>query len=347
MPFLDEVKIYVRSGRGGRGCISFRREKFRPKGGPDGGDGGRGGDVVIEASSQIQSLLDYSYKKRFQAGPGRHGEGNDRHGADGDDLVLKVPVGTLVRDAQSGEILADLTYAGQRVVVAKGGHGGKGNARFATPTRQAPRFSTPPGAGEERWIHLELKIMADVGLVGLPNAGKSSLLAMVSCACPKVASYPFTTLNPHLGVVESGDGERLVMADLPGLVEGAHRGVGLGLRFLKHLERTRLLLYVLDLDPARGSGPLEDFETLRHEIRMYQPSLLQRPYLVALNKVDLPGAAARAREIRNVLLEESIGCVEISALTGQGVGQLLEEIFLRLKNLSSEQAEVTERGFRD
>jgi GTP-binding protein len=344
MPFLDEAKIHVRSGAGGRGCISFRREKFRPKGGPDGGDGGRGGDVVIEASSQVQSLLDYSYKKHFQAGSGKHGEGNDRHGADGEDLVLRVPVGTLVRDAQSGEVLADLTHAGQRVVVAKGGHGGKGNARFATPTRQAPRFSTPPGTGEERWVLLELKLMADVGLVGLPNVGKSSLLARVSSARPKIASYPFTTLNPHLGVVELGDEERMVMADLPGLVEGAHKGVGLGLRFLRHVERTRLLLYVLDLDPNRERGPVEEFQILRHEVQMYQPSLLQRPCLVALNKVDLPGASLRAREIHKLLSKESISCYQISALTGQGVEELLGEIFMRLKNMPVEKGEEREGG---
>lgn len=347
MPFLDEAKIHVRSGRGGRGCISFRREKFRPKGGPDGGDGGRGGDIVIEASPQVQSLLDYSFKKQFKARPGRHGEGNDRHGADGEDLVLRVPVGTLVRDAQSGEVLADLTCAGQRVVVAKGGRGGKGNARFATSTRQVPRFSLPPGEGEERWVLLELKIMADVGLVGLPNVGKSSLLARVSSARPKVASYSFTTLNPHLGVVESQEGERMVMADLPGLVEGAHRGVGLGLKFLKHVERTRLLLYVLDLDPARETKPLEDFQMLLHEVGMYQPGLLQRPCLVALNKADLPGARSRAGEIRDVLGKESIGCYEVSALTGEGVQELIGEIFKKLKNMPPEKGEATKGGLRD
>ncbi len=302
---------------------------------------------MIEASSQVQILLDYSYKRQYQASPGRHGEGNDRHGADGEDLVLRVPVGTLVRDAETGELLADLTRAGQRVVVARGGHGGKGNARFATSTRQAPRFSTPPGTGQERWILLELKLLADVGLVGLPNAGKSSLLARISSARPKVAPYAFTTLNPHLGVVESGDGERMVVADLPGLVEGAHRGVGLGLRFLRHAERTRLLLYVLDLDPSRKSRAVEDLQVLRHEVGMYQPCLLQRPFLVALNKVDLPGARLRAEEARHVLRKDSISCHEISAITGEGLEGLLQELFARLKQLPPRQGGNTEGGLMD
>ncbi len=299
---------------------------------------------MIEASLHVQTLLDYSYKRHFQASSGRHGEGNERHGADGEDLVLRVPVGTVVRDLGSGRVLADLTFAGQRVVVAKGGHGGKGNARFATPTRQAPRFSTPAGYGEERWILLELKILADVGLVGLPNAGKSSLLARISSARPKVAPYPFTTLNPNLGVVESPDGERMVMADLPGLVEGAHRGIGLGLRFLRHVERTRLLLYVLDLDPQREKGPVEDLNILRQELQMYQPELLHRPFLVALNKADLPGARLRALQLRNMLGQDSLKCFEVSALTGEGLEDLLRELFSRLKDLPSGQANSMQGG---
>lgn len=299
---------------------------------------------MIEASLHVQTLLDYSYKRHFQASSGRHGEGNERHGADGEDLVLRVPVGTVVRELESGRVLADLTFAGQRVVVAKGGHGGKGNARFATPTRQAPRFSTPPGEGEEHWILLELKILADVGLVGLPNAGKSSLLARISSARPKVAPYPFTTLNPNLGVVESPDGERMVVADLPGLVEGAHRGVGLGLRFLRHVERTRLLLYVLDLDPQREKGPLEDLNILRQELEMYQPELLHRPFLVALNKADLPGARLRALQLRNLLGQDSLKCFDVSALTGEGLDDLLRELFSRLKDLPSGQANSVQGG---
>jgi len=337
MPFLDEARVHVRSGRGGRGCISFRREKFRPRGGPDGGDGGRGGDVVIEASLDLQNLLDFSYKKQFRAGHGGHGKGNDQHGADGHDLVLKVPVGTLVRDADSGEILGDLIAPGQRVVVARGGHGGKGNARFATSTRQAPRFSTPPGPGQERWILLELKLMADVGLVGLPNAGKSSLLARVSSARPKVAPYPFTTLHPNLGVVESAEGERMVLADLPGLVEGAHLGVGLGLRFLRHVERTRVLLYVLELDPQPGKDPIMDLRTLRDEMERYQPALVRRPGLVALNKVDLPGARALANKAVEVLGSQGISCHVVSALTGEGVGELLGELFSMLRAMTESQ----------
>lgn len=328
MAFIDEATIFVRSGRGGRGCVSFRREKFKPKGGPDGGDGGKGGDVILEASSHVHTLADFVYKKHFLAPNGEHGQGNERHGADGEDLVLRVPVGTVVRDAETGEILGDLTKEGQRIVVARGGRGGKGNARFATPTRRAPRFSTPPGPGEERWILLELKLLADVGLVGLPNAGKSSLISRISQARPRIAPYPFTTLHPHLGVVDSKDGQkRLVVADLPGLVEGAHKGVGLGLRFLRHIERTRILVYVIELDPSKGVDILRDVEVLEGEIKSYQPALLLRPSLVALNKVDLPGARDLGKKAQELLSQKGVRSFLVSALTGEGVDQLLEALF--------------------
>jgi GTP-binding protein len=327
MLFVDEARISVRSGRGGRGCVSFRREKYRPRGGPDGGDGGRGGDVILEASASVQSLLDFSYPRQHRARNGTHGQGSDRHGGNGEDLVLRVPLGTMVSDADTRERLGDLVREGQRLVVARGGRGGRGNARFATPTRQAPRFSTEPGDGEDRRLLLELKVLAEVGLIGFPNAGKSSLLARLSAARPRIAPYPFTTLTPQLGVLVSPQGDRVVLADVPGLMAGAHAGVGLGLRFLRHVERTRLLLHVLDLDPSNGREPLEDLKVLEGEIRQYDADLLRRPKMVALNKVDLPGALERAVQARGPLERAGIEVYPVSALTGQGVGELAAALF--------------------
>lgn len=327
MPFVDEAKIYVRSGRGGKGCVSFRREKYRPKGGPDGGDGGKGGDVVLEASLDLESLLDFSYRKHFQASNGGHGRGKEQHGPDAPDLILKVPLGTLVKDASSEEVLGDLTQAGQRSIVARGGRGGKGNARFATPTRQAPRFATPPEGGEERWLLLELKVLADVGLIGFPNAGKSTLLTRLSAARPKIAPYPFTTLNPHLGVLESAEGDRIVVADIPGLVKGAHRGVGLGVRFLRHVDRTLLLLHVLDMDPNSGQDPLNGFRLLQKEMASFDNHLLQKPRLICLNKMDLPGASERLERVRVGLESLGMEAYPISALTGEGLDALKDALF--------------------
>jgi GTP-binding protein len=327
MAFVDEAKIYVRSGRGGKGCVSFRRERSRPKGGPDGGDGGRGGDVILEASEDVHSLIDYAFKRHFQAKNGQHGSSNKRHGRNAPPLVLKLPVGTIVRDAESGEVLGDLSQAGQRLLVAKGGEGGKGNARFATSTRQAPRFSTPPGEGEERWISLELKLIADVGLIGLPNAGKSTLLRRLTAARPRVAPFPFTTLSPHLGVLEDEEGDvRVTLADIPGLIEGAHQGAGLGLKFLRHVYRTRLFLFVLELDPSRDSSPIEDIQVLTNEIRQYDPSMADRPKMVALNKVDLEGARKLAIRWRGELEEKGLPTYVISALTGEGLDELKEAL---------------------
>jgi GTP-binding protein len=276
----------------------------------------------------MNSLIDFSFRHHLRAGHGQHGRGKDKRGRDADDLVLKVPLGTLVREESTGDLLGDLTLDGQRLVLARGGRGGKGNARFATSTRQAPRFSTPPGEGEERWLLLELKSLADVGLVGFPNAGKSSLLSRLSAARPRVASYPFTTLTPHLGVLESPDGERIVVADIPGLVEGAHRGAGLGLRFLRHIDRTHLLLYVLDLDPDLGRDPRADLGALEEEIRQYQPSLIERPKLVVLNKVDLPGARERGQEVKGEAEARGIGVYFTSAVTGEGLQELAEGLIL-------------------
>lgn len=287
--------------------------------------------MVLVATSQRQSLVAFSRRRRFVAEDGGHGRGKNQHGRDAPELIIEVPLGTLVRDASTGDLLGDLTAEGQRLVVARGGHGGKGNARFATPTRQAPRFSTPPGSGEERWILLELKLLADVGIIGLPNAGKSTLLSRLSAARPKIAPYPFTTLAPYPGVLHSMDGDYITVADIPGLVEGAHRGVGLGIRFLRHVERTRLLLYVLDLDPSNGRDPLEDLRTLQAELSQYSGRLARKPGIIALNKIDLPGSMERAGQVRKALEGEGFEVLAISALTGEGIGELRSRLLLAVR----------------
>ena len=282
MKFLDEAKVYIRSGDGGNGCVAFRREKFIEFGGPSGGNGGRGGDVVVEAVDGLNTLIDYRYAQHFKAQPGVGGMGKDRHGAGGADVVLKVPVGTQVIDEDKETMLADLTKVGERVVLAKGGTGGFGNAHFKTSTNRAPRNANPGQPGEERWIWLRLKLIADAGLVGLPNAGKSTFLAAVSAARPKIADYPFTTLNPQLGVVES-DGREFVLADIPGLIEGAHEGSGLGDRFLGHIERCRVLLHLVD---GTGEHTGKDYKTVRAELEAYGQGLEDKPEIVALTKID-------------------------------------------------------------
>lgn len=315
--FVDQATIYVKAGDGGAGCVSFRREKFVPKGGPDGGDGGRGGNVVLRADEGLSTLLDFQYRRVFRARRGGHGEGGNRAGRSAPDLVIPVPVGTVVKDASTGEVLADLTSHGQVAVVARGGRGGRGNARFATPTRRAPRHAEPGQKGEERTLVLELRVLADAGLVGKPNAGKSTLLARLSAARPKIAEYPFTTLHPNLGVVSLGPGQSFVLADLPGLVRGAHQGAGLGHRFLRHASRTKVLAYVLDA--AFSSDPLEDLETLRTELAAYDPSLVERARLVALNKVDLPDGRRRAEALRDLLAGRGYLVLLTSGITGEGM----------------------------
>ncbi len=295
--------------------------------------------MLLEVSPHVHSLLDFSYPRHFQAPSGEHGRGKDQHGRKAEDLILRVPPGTWVRDASTREVLGDLTQVGERLVVAQGGQGGKGNARFATATRQAPRFSLPPGDGEEKWILLELKLLADVGLVGLPNAGKSTLLSRLSCARPQIAPYPFTTLRPHLGVLESEDGERLILADIPGLVEGAHRGVGLGLRFLRHVERTRMFLHILDMDPSEGRDPLEDFRVLKEEMGQYDAGLLEKPELVALNKMDLPGAGARSARVKRRLKAKGLQVFPVSGLTGEGIEELGKALLAAHRALSGEPQE--------
>src|SRR5947209_3790055 len=293
--FVDEIDIFVKSGDGGAGCVSFRREKYVPRGGPDGGDGGDGGSVWLEADPALTTLLDYHYKRHYHAERGQHGEGSNRHGASGSDLVLRVPLGTVVADRDTGERLGDLTAAGQRILTVRGARGGRGNARFATSTNRAPRRADLGRPGAERWLHLELKLLADVGVIGFPNAGKSTLVSRRSAAQPKIADYPFTTLAPTLGIVRVDADRTFVIADLPGLIQGAAEGKGLGHQFLRHTERTRLLLHVLDLDPQTGRDPLEDFEIINDELRRYSVELAGRPQIVVANKADIPEAEERRR----------------------------------------------------
>ena len=330
---VDEAVIEVQGGDGGNGVISFRREKYVPHGGPDGGDGGRGGHVYLEADPRLYTLLDFRYHRHFRAGRGEHGSGGRKKGADGEDVVVRVPVGTVVYDADTGELLADLASPGARVRVARGGRGGRGNARFASPTRQAPRIAEAGDPGERRRLRLELRLLADVGLVGPPNAGKSSLLAISTNARPKIAPYPFTTLAPNLGLVRLGPEESFVMADIPGLIEGAHRGVGLGHAFLRHVRRTRLLIIVVDASAQEGLDPLEAVETTRRELELYDPELARRPAVVAANKMDLPEARARWESLRVTLAERGLEAYPISAATGEGVKELLARAFAILRSL--------------
>ncbi len=328
MRFVDEAIIEVAAGDGGNGCVSFLRERFRPWGGPDGGDGGRGGSVILQATTRVTTLSDHSYLRHFRAQKGGHGLGVNKNGRAGEDKLVLVPVGTEVYDEETGELLADLTNDGQEVVVARGGRGGKGNAHFATSTNQAPRMAQPGEEGQRFTLRLELKLLAEVGLVGLPNAGKSSLITASSAAHPKVADYPFTTLTPNLGVVQLKDRAPFTMADVPGLVAGAHQGAGLGLRFLKHVERTRLFLYVVDLS---GEDPGRDLWTVREELLAYDPALAQRGAMVAANKMDLPEAQENLPGFRQAASDLGLEVWPISAKEGQGVAELLAALADRLE----------------
>ena len=320
--FVDEVEIQVKAGDGGRGCVSFRREKYVPRGGPNGGDGGRGGSVIIEADENLGTLLDFRYRRHYTAPRGGHGEGSDRHGASGEDRVLRVPVGTTVRDRETGLVLGDLTHHGERLEIARGGRGGRGNARFATSTHQAPRRADPGEAGEERALRLELRLLADVGVVGFPNAGKSTLVSRLSAARPKIADYPFTTLVPALGLVRLDEERSFVIADVPGLIPGAAEGKGLGLRFLRHLERTRFLVHLLDLDPTTGRDPVDDWRTIQAELETYSPELAARPQLIAANKTDLDGATPRLARVVAFGRRRKLPVIPIAARTGQGLDAL-------------------------
>jgi GTP-binding protein len=324
MKFLDQAKVYVRSGDGGGGAVSFRREKFIPFGGPDGGDGGRGGDVWIEASEGLNTLIDYRYQQHFKAGTGTHGMGKNRAGPAGEDVVLKVPVGTEVLDEDKETLIADLAQAGDRILLARGGNGGFGNSHFKGPINQAPRFAMPGQVGEERWIWLRLKLIADVGLVGLPNAGKSTFLAATSAARPKIADYPFTTLTPNLGVVEITSQERFVLADIPGLIEGASEGAGIGTRFLGHVERTAVLIHLVDATLEDVAGA---WRTIRSELQAYGEGLADKPEILALNKVD--ALDPETRKARAKALKKAAGKTPllVSGVSGEGVTELLRAAF--------------------
>ena len=322
MKFTDTAEIFVRAGRGGNGALSFRREKFVPKGGPDGGDGGKGGDVILEAVGGIVTLADFEYDRRFQAGHAGHGEGAHRSGLGGKDLVINVPCGTLVKDAATGKILADLVVPGQKFIAAKGGKGGRGNSHFASSSRRAPKFAEKGDAGEERSLTLELKLIADVGLAGFPNAGKSSILSAISGAHPKIAGYPFTTLSPNLGVLAVDDAQ-IVIADMPGLIEGAHEGKGLGLQFLRHVERTRIIVHVIDLSQP---DPAETFRALLNEFHEYGEGLDKRPCLVVGNKTDLPETQQNSAALRAEAEKLSFPYLAVSALTGDGIPELIHAI---------------------
>jgi GTPase len=324
--FIDEAKIFVKAGEGGRGCMSFRREKFVPKGGPDGGDGGKGGDIVLQADRNLRTLLDFRYKQRYTAERGEHGRGKDQTGRDGSDCILRVPVGTIVCSVESGEVLADLTMHEQRFVAARGGRGGRGNTRFKSPTNQAPRHAEPGELGEARWLTLELKLLADVGLIGLPNAGKSTLLARISAARPKIAPYPFTTLSPQLGIVRLRDNHSCVVADIPGLIEGAHEGKGLGHQFLRHIERTRLLVHLVDMTVPSENDPLSNFEMVTRELQAYAWALAQKRQLVVATKMDIPSAKEAWERFQPAIIAHGFRVIALSAVTGEGIGTLLDEM---------------------
>lgn len=320
MKFIDEATIVVQSGDGGRGCVSFRRERFIPKGGPDGGDGGKGGDVVLRTTPSKRTLYHLQYKKHYKAKNGSPGQGSRKTGRGGADLVLDVPCGTLVADADSGELLHDLVAPHQQIVVARGGRGGQGNARFKTSVRRTPRFAQPGEPGQTRMLKLELKLLADVGIIGLPNAGKSTLISVLSSAQPKIANYPFTTLTPNLGVVQTQRDEPIVVADIPGLIEGAHEGAGLGIRFLRHVERTRMLVHLIDAGALDPNDLLAAYRTVNTELECYSGALAQKPQLVVLNKLDVPEAAPLAAQFRQALPNQEI--LAISATTHSGLGEL-------------------------
>ena len=331
MRFVDETKLWIQSGDGGRGCVSFRREKFVPRGGPDGGNGGKGGDVILIASNKHPTLVDLALQQHYRAKRGQHGKGKLQHGKNGPDLEIFVPVGTVIRDAETNSILKDLVQKGERFIVARGGRGGRGNTSFKSSTNQAPRVAQDGEKGEDKWLKLELKLLADVGIIGLPNAGKSTLISQMSSAHPKIADYPFTTLTPNLGVVQSENFDNFVVADIPGLIKGAHQGSGLGLKFLKHIERTNLLVFLLDVSHLEGDDPGKEYQIILSELKNYNTSLLKKPRIIALNKLDLLSSQGLPAEIARYFEQFKIPFVSLSALTGKGIDTLVTLIKHSLK----------------
>ncbi|HMK44597.1 MAG TPA: GTPase ObgE [Dissulfurispiraceae bacterium] len=343
MRFVDYIKIFVRSGDGGKGCVSFRREKFVPKGGPDGGDGGRGGHVIVRSTPELNTLLDLRYHREYKAERGEHGKGSNRSGRDADDKVILVPVGTVVRDADADELLGDLDHADATVIVAKGGRGGQGNQHFATARRQTPRFAQPGEAGEERWLVLELKLLADVGLIGLPNAGKSTLISVISAARPKIADYPFTTLVPNLGVVKLADFRSFVVADIPGLIEGAHSGAGLGFQFLRHIERTTLLLHLVDVSAMADEDAVGTFEKINNELVLYNSALKSKRMVVAATKLDAAGDRKKFESLKEHCKKKKMPFFGISAATGEGVRDLVAYLSVQVEEARNESSRHQDR----
>ncbi|MBI5049993.1 MAG: GTPase ObgE [Nitrospirae bacterium] len=333
MQFVDRVKIYVKAGDGGRGCVSFRREKYVPRGGPNGGDGGRGGHIIFRASKDINTLLDIKYQQHYRAEKGQHGMGKDMHGKNGKDMFIPVPVGTLVKDALTEEILTDLVKEGQEFLAVKGGRGGLGNTHFKAPTRQAPKFAQPGEHGEERTLNLELKLLADVGLIGLPNAGKSTLISVVSSAKPKIADYPFTTLVPVLGVVRAGRSKGFVIADIPGMIEGAHKGTGLGFQFLRHVERTSILLHLVDISEGAEGDPVRNLEKINQELKLYSPLLLGKPQAVVGTKTDIIGNGKKLDKLARYCKRKKYDFFPVCAVTGEGIKKLIAYLGARVEEL--------------
>jgi len=333
--FIDEAIITVESGDGGRGCVSFRREKYIPRGGPDGGDGGKGGDVILKSTSRRRTLFPFQLKRQFKAQNGAHGQGKQRTGKNGEDLIIEIPPGTLVKDADTGEVLKDFTAVGESYIVVHGGRGGLGNTRFKTSTNRSPRYAQPGEESQNRRLKLELKLLADVGIIGLPNAGKSTLISKISSASPKIGHYPFTTLTPTLGVVETGWGEPFVVADIPGLIEGAHLGAGLGTQFLRHIERTRILIHLIDAATIDPEHPLDHFKVVNRELKSFNPQLTQKPQIVVLNKMDLPGAPEAAETFAAALDAEPV--LFISAVNKKGVKPLISRILELLERTDDKQ----------
>lgn len=330
--FVDKAKIFIKGGKGGNGCVSFRREKYVPAGGPDGGDGGRGGSIIVEVDEGLRTLMDFRYKKKYVAENGENGSGKRMYGKDAKDLILKVPPGTIVRDAETNLIMADLVEHGQREVIAKGGKGGKGNSHFATATRQAPNFAEGGTPSIEKWVILELKLLADVGLVGFPNVGKSTILSTVTSAKPKIANYHFTTIRPNLGVV-AVDRESFVLADIPGLIEGAHQGVGLGLEFLRHVERTKLLIHVVDVSGIEGRDPYEDFNKINEELKQYTEKLSKKPQVVVANKTDLLQSEEQFKSFEAKMKELGHDVFAVSAATNKGLTELMRYVVKKLDEI--------------